>query len=206
MERCIIIYIELNSALINFLLSVINRPTRLFNVLADILCGLAATSFQWWTTVCSRESQWNSHRLHLRLPAERNQQYNLRRRSHNYVLPIKTSLNSSNFITRLLYKNNCYHQAMRMLRLHGLSTDAIKQVWQGSSGSLPEPLSLSRILWSLEPNTRVNLWWGRRPSIQSSRQKFKAPVAHSSASYTWHSLWAQSPQAQPHSSHSFFHS
>ena len=51
----------------------------------------------------------HNHPLHPLLPAERNQQYNLRRRHHNYVLPTKTTVNSPNFITRSLYKNNCYH-------------------------------------------------------------------------------------------------
>jgi len=32
-------------------------------------------------------------------------------------------------------------------------------------------------------NFQVNSWCGRQPSTQSSLQKFKAPVAHSSASY-----------------------
>jgi len=43
----------------------------------------------------------HSHSLHLLLPAEHT---NLRRRSHYYVLSIKTSVNSPNFISRLLYK------------------------------------------------------------------------------------------------------
>ena len=47
----------------------------------------------------------HSHPLHLLLPAKRTHPYNLRRRSHNYVLTVKYP----NFINRLLYRNNCYH-------------------------------------------------------------------------------------------------
>ena len=51
----------------------------------------------------------NSHLLHCLLPQQRSKQYSLRTRSHNYQLPKKTSVNESNFIMRLLYKDSLYY-------------------------------------------------------------------------------------------------
>jgi len=69
--------------------------------------GEAWTSVSWRFNVQSRhlDCQWssvlrvsmeNSHPLLLLLLDERSQQYNWRRWSHNYVLPIKTAVNSYN--------------------------------------------------------------------------------------------------------------
>ena len=48
----------------------------------------------------------DNHLLHPLLPPERNQHYSLRKRSHNYQLPTRTTaLNDSNFITRMLFRD-----------------------------------------------------------------------------------------------------
>ena len=44
-----------------------------------------------------------SHILHSLLPTQKPQHHNLRPRAHNRVLPVKTTLNSGNFIYRMLY-------------------------------------------------------------------------------------------------------
>ena len=64
-----------------------------------------------------RESQ---RKIDLLLPAERNQQYNLRRRSHSHVLPIVTSVNSSNFMNytiqyKLFNVSAIYRKRIRLL-------------------------------------------------------------------------------------------
>ena len=51
----------------------------------------------------------SSHLLHSLLPPERWDRYSLRVRPHNFKLPVKTTLSEHNFITRMLYRDNCYH-------------------------------------------------------------------------------------------------
>ena len=51
----------------------------------------------------------NSHLLHSLLPSERSYRYSLRVRPHNFKLPVKSSLSENNFITRMLFRDNCYH-------------------------------------------------------------------------------------------------
>ena len=45
----------------------------------------------------------SSHVLHKLLPEKKLSYHNLRQRRHNYILPIKTTLNFCNFIVRMLY-------------------------------------------------------------------------------------------------------
>jgi len=56
-----------------------------------------------------RVSMENGQQIHLSTTDYSAASSTMRRRSHNYVLPINTYVNSSTCITRLLYKNNCYH-------------------------------------------------------------------------------------------------
>jgi hypothetical protein len=51
----------------------------------------------------------NSHLLHSLLPSTRCDRYTLRTRTHNFKLPVKSTLSENNFITRMLYRDNCYH-------------------------------------------------------------------------------------------------
>jgi len=51
----------------------------------------------------------NSHLLHSLLPSVRCDCYSLRVRPHNFKLPVRSTLSENNFITRMLYRDNCYH-------------------------------------------------------------------------------------------------
>jgi len=74
--------------------------------------GYRANSSTTFASICAmptiklftRLSRNSQHLLHPLLPPGREQHYSLRDRSHNYQLPVRTSiLNDSNFITRMLY-------------------------------------------------------------------------------------------------------
>ena len=51
----------------------------------------------------------DSHLFHSLLPSERCDRYSVRAPPHNFKLPVKITLSEINFITRMLYQDNCYH-------------------------------------------------------------------------------------------------
>jgi len=85
-------------------------------------CGAASDWLLWrWQSVVEQfqladetlfESVLNDdrHVLHSLLPPKTEYSYNLRRRRHDYELIAKTrTLNTNNFIIRILYKNSYWH-------------------------------------------------------------------------------------------------
>jgi hypothetical protein len=80
--------------------------------------GYRASGSRSFAEICSdaednlfdRVTNNKHHLLHPMLPEKRDIQYSLRERAHNYKLPTRTSaLSDCNFITKMLYKDNCYH-------------------------------------------------------------------------------------------------